>query len=112
MAVKACRPVAVLNDRTCPDVVEAVLEAIVERAVAGTLVEGYEERRSRRSESIAVQNVGNETVEVAVAPSYASAASGRSATVRTGAAGAHVVAIVRSEPHEVGSRGYIVEVVD
>src|SRR5207247_8660428 len=90
-----------------PDSIEAVLRSIVQGIVAGFFVEGYEERGSCRREGVAVENIGDQAVEIVIAFPYARAASSPRAAVTAPAPGSHVVAIVGVEPREARGRGRV-----
>ena len=96
MVVEICCSIASFSQSACPDSVDTVLTAPVERTEAVTLVKYNEQRGPLCCESCTTQDVWDETFEITIAKR-----DGR----RTDAGEAvHVIAVVGREPHEARSR--------
>lgn len=96
MVVEICCSIASFSQSACPDSVDTVLTASVERTEAVTLVEYNEQRGPLCCESCTTQDVWDETFEITIAKR-----DGR--RTDTGEA-VHVIAVVGREPHEARSR--------
>ena len=96
MVVEICCSIASFSQSACPDSIDTVLTAPVERTEAVTLVEYNEERGPLCCESCTTQDVWDETFEITIAKR-----DGR--RTDTGEA-VHVIAVVGREPHEARSR--------
>ena len=96
MVVEICRSKASFSQSACPDSIDTVLTAPVERTEAVTLVEYNEQRRPLCCESCTTQDVWDETFEITIAKRDGR----RTDTGET----VHVVAVVGREPHEARSR--------
>jgi hypothetical protein len=76
--------------------VDTALTATVQRAVTVALIEGDEERRPSRLETVTVQNLGNEALQIIISESDRRRAD---ATCTP-----HIITVIRRKPHEVGRR--------